>query len=210
MKLPPCVVSLVAGWLLHTAAMAARTGDAVPPRVADVFAPLPSGAVQLGGHLGAQIDLGVRARVAAQNVDELITPFRERRDQWEWRSEFWGKWITSAIAAWRYTGDENLRALDARAVAALTATQTPDGYIGAYPDGGHLQRWDIWGRKYTLLGLLAWNEASGDAAALATARREADFLLGEVGPGRARPFTNDMWNGMASSSVLEPMLLLRR
>jgi DUF1680 family protein len=210
MKLPRCVCRLLAGCLVVPAALAARSIEKIAPKVADVFAPLPSGAVQLGGHLGDEIDLGLRARVAAQDVDELVTPFRARQDQWQWRSEFWGKWITSSIAAWRYTGDEKFRALDARAVAELTRTQTPDGYIGAYPDGGHLQRWDIWGRKYTLLGLLAWNEASGDAAALATARREADFLLSEVGPGRARPFTNDMWNGMASSSVLEPMLLLYR
>ena len=210
MRTPRWIGGIAAGCLLRTITLAAGTIDAIPPRVADVFSPLPPGAVQLGGRLGARIALGVRARVAAQDVAELIAPFRARRDQDEWRSEFWGKWITSAAAAWRYTGDASLRALDARAVAELTGTQTPDGYIGAYPDGGHLRRWDIWGRKYTLLGLLAWNEASGDAGALATARREADFLLSEVGPGRASPFTNDMWNGMASSSVLEPMLLLYR
>ena len=210
MKIPRWVRPAIAGLSPLSAAFAIAVTEKAPPRVADVFAPLPPGAVQLGGHLGAQIDLGIRARVAAQTVDDLIAPFRARRDRDEWRSEFWGKWITSAIAAWRYTGDENIRALDARAVAELTGTQTPDGYIGAYPDGGHLQRWDVWGRKYTLLGLLAWHEATGDDAALGAARREADFLLSEVGPGRARPFTNDMWNGMASSSVLEPVLLLYR
>ncbi|MEJ1973050.1 MAG: beta-L-arabinofuranosidase domain-containing protein [Lacunisphaera sp.] len=96
------------------------------------------------------------------------------------------------------------------AVAGLIATQTSDGYIGAYPEGGHLQRWDIWGRKYALLGLLAWFDATGDPAALNAAKREADFLLAEVGPGKASPFTRDMWNGMASGSVLEPMVLLYR
>ena len=191
-------------------AYADSPADKVQPRVADVLAPLPPGAVRLGGHLGEQIDLCLRARIGAQDVDELIAPFRERRDHTEWRSEFWGKWITSSIDAWRYSGSPSLGALDERAVADLLRTQTPDGYIGAYPDGGHLQRWDVWGRKYVLLGLLSWNEATGDGAALAAARREADFLIGEVGPGRAKPFTNDMWNGMATSSVLEPMILLYR
>ena len=191
-------------------AKANSTADKVQPRVPDVLTPLPPGAVHLGGHLGEQIDLCLRARIAAQDADELIAPFRERRDQMEWRSEFWGKWITSAIDAWRYSGNPGLCAIDERAVADLIGTQTPDGYIGAYPDGGHLQRWDVWGRKYVLLGLLAWHEATGDAGALNAARREADFLIGEIGPGRAKPFTNDMWNGMATSSVLEPMILLYR
>ncbi len=191
-------------------AEAVVSADKVQPRVADVLTPLPSGAVKLGGHLGEQIDLCLRARIEAQDVGELIGPFRERRDVTEWRSEFWGKWITSAIDGWRYSGDSTLRALDERAVAELIRTQTPDGYIGAYADGGHLQRWDVWGRKYVLLGLLAWNEATGDAGALNAARREADFLVAEVGPGRSKPFTNDMWNGMATSSVIEPMVLLYR
>lgn len=139
-----------------------------------------------------------------------MRPFRERKDVNEWRSEFWGKWITAAIPAWGYANDEPLRILSEKAVAGLIATQTPDGYIGAYPDGGRLQRWDIWGRKYTMLGLLAWHDASGDEAALSAAKREADLLMAEVGPGLASPFKNDMWNGMASSSVLEPMVLLYR
>ncbi len=188
----------------------ARAAEIAPPRVIDVLSPLPPGAVHLGGYVGDQIDRGLRARVAAQDVAEIVAPFRERRDTTEWRSEFWGKWITSAIAGWRYSGDPVLRTLDERAVSDLLRTQTPDGYIGAYPDGGHLRRWDVWGRKYVLLGLLAWQEAAGDNRALDAARREADFLLGEVGPGRAKPFTDDMWNGMATSSVLEPMLLLYR
>lgn len=184
--------------------------SALVPAVSDPFAPLPAGSVHLDGFYGRALDASLTGGLKAQNVEEVLRPFRERKDVHEWRSEFWGKWITAAIPAWRDSGDAQLRATLEQAVAGLIATQTPDGYIGAYPDGGHLQRWDIWGRKYTLLGLLAWHEASGDEAALTAARREADFLLSEVGPGKASPFTRDMWNGMASGSVLEPMVLLYR
>ena len=180
------------------------------PAPRDPLMPLPYGALKLEGFLGGAIDASIAGGLKAQNIEEVLRPFRERRDVKEWRSEFWGKWITAAIPAWRYSGDEQLHALIVHAVAGLIATQTADGYIGAYPDGGHLQRWDIRGRKYTLLGLLAWHEATGDEAALTAARRQADFLLSEVGPGKASPFTRDMWNGMASGSVLEPMVLLHR
>ncbi len=180
------------------------------PAARDTLAPLPAGTVHLDGFLGGAIDASRVGGLKAQNVEEVLRPFRERKDVNEWRSEFWGKWITAAIPAWRYSGDPQLRTLIAQTVTGLIATQTADGYIGAYPDGGHLQRWDIWGRKYTLLGLLAWHEATGDEAVLAAARRQADFLLSEVGPGKASPFTRDMWNGMASGSILEPMVLLYR
>jgi DUF1680 family protein len=191
-------------------ALAARAAEPVHAKVSDALVPLAPGAVRIGGHLGSQIDLSIRQRIAAQDVDEVVRPFHERKDTRQWRSEFWGKWITSAIAAYRYTGDPGLRATIERAVQGLLATQTADGYIGSYPDGGHLQNWDVWGRKYTLLGLLAWYDVTGDKRLLTAASRHADFLLSEVGRGKASPFTNDMWGGMASSSVLEPMVLLYR
>ena len=186
---------------------AAKFGESA---VADVLTYLQPGAVKMGGRVGAQIELCLRERIAAQNVGELIAPFQARRDLWEWRSEFWGKWCTSAVAGLRYSGDEQLQHKVAEAVRGLLATQGADGYIGTYPDYGRLQRWDLWGRKYTLLGLLDWHELTGDPLALAAARREADLILNEVGPGRASPTSNDMWNGMASSSIIEPMVLLYR
>lgn len=190
--------------------LSTRAGEPVQAKVHDALALLAPGAVHIGGHVGSQIDLSIRQRVAAQDVEELLRPFRERKDTRQWRSEFWGKWITSAIAAYRYTGDPKLRAIIDRAVKGLLATQSADGYIGTYPDGGHLQNWDVWGRKYTLLGLLAWYDVTGDRALVTAAQRHADFMLSEVGPGKASPFTNDMWGGMASSSVLEPTVLLYR
>ena len=189
--------------------LTALAGDKIPLKVSDTFSPPPPGAVKIGGHLGDALNLCISNRIAAQDVPHIITPFRERKDNWEWRAEFWGKWITSAEWAERYTGDPALRAKIGGAVTDLLTTQTPDGYIGAHPDGGHLKNWDIWGRKYTLLGLLGWNDLSGDEVAISAAMKHADFLLSEVGPGKASPL-KDMWNGMAASSIIEPMTLLYR
>lgn len=181
---------------------------ATEPVVADQMWRLPPGAVALHGHLGDEMALCLQNRVLAQDVTALVRPMIARTDVTEWRSEFWGKWITSAITAYRWNQSAELKAKISDAVAQLIAAQDAQGYIGAYSPANRLQRWDVWGRKYTLLGLLAWHEASGDPAALAAARREADFLLTEVGPGKGNPFKHDMWNGMATSSVLEPIVLL--
>lgn len=64
------------------------------------------------------------------------------------------------------------------------------------------------GRKYTLLGLLAWVDMTQDSAALDGARRLADHLLTEVGPGKADIVTCGLYRGMASSSVLEAIVQL--
>lgn len=183
--------------------------DKIPLKVSGTFSPPPPGAVKIGGHLGDALNLCISNRIAAQDVPHIIKPFQERKDNWEWRAEFWGKWITSAEWAERYTGDAALREKIDAAVKALLATQTPEGYIGAHPDGGHLKNWDIWGRKYTLLGLLGWDDLAYDATAINAAMKHADFLLSEVGPGKASPI-KDMWTGLAASSIIEPMVLLYR
>ena len=65
----------------------------------------------------------------------------------------------------------------------LMETQLPNGYIGNYSEEAQLNQWDIWGRKYTALGLIAYYDLSGDRKALDAACRVIDHLMTQVGPG---------------------------
>ncbi|MFQ8804200.1 MAG: hypothetical protein ACLR8Y_02505 [Alistipes indistinctus] len=55
-----------------------------------------------------------------------------------------------------------------RGVQAILATQSPDGlYRGNYAPDAQLGGWDVWGRKYTMLGLLAYYRSrTGDKKSL--------------------------------------------
>jgi DUF1680 family protein len=178
--------------------------------VADALAPIPLGDVQLTGYLGRKLDLCVRNRIFAADPRQLVEPFRRRRENQCWQTEFWGKWFTSAAAACEYTGNQEWRARLGQSVQDILATQSADGYIGNYAPDSHLKAWDVWGRKYTLLGLLAWHHLTGDPATLQGARRLADHLIGEAGPGKADIVELGLYRGMASSSVLEPIVELYR
>ena len=178
--------------------------------VADVLSLTALDQVQLGGYLGAKVDRCIRNRIFAQHPEHLVAPFRQRTEREGWQTEFWGKWFLSAVAACEYTHNAGERARLGDSVHSLIATQTGDGYIGNYAAGSHLKGWDVWGRKYTLLGLLAWCDMTGDAAALASARRLAAHLMTEVGPGAADIVHCGLYRGMAASSVLEPIVLLHR
>ncbi|HLY20502.1 MAG TPA: beta-L-arabinofuranosidase domain-containing protein [Bryobacteraceae bacterium] len=178
--------------------------------VAPVLSPIPLRDVRLGGWLGGKLDLCIRNRIFAQNPEKLIEPFRHRQERSCWQTEFWGKWFLSAVAACDYTGNHEWRERLARSVRDLLATQSPDGYIGNYAAVSHLKGWDVWGRKYTLLGLLAWYDLSGDPIVLRGARRLADHLLREVGDDGADIVELGLYRGMASSSVLEPIVRLYR
>lgn len=178
--------------------------------VAGALSPLPLHDVQLGGYLGRKLDLCVRNRIFAVDPRQLVEPFRHRQERQCWQTEFWGKWFLSATAACEYTGNQEWQARLRQSVQELLATQSPDGYIGNYAPDSHLKAWDVWGQKYTLLGLLAWHSLTADPASLEGARRLADHLLGEVGPGKADIVTLGLYRGMASSSVLEPVVQLYR
>uniref|UniRef100_UPI004029E2B5 glycoside hydrolase family 127 protein n=1 Tax=Candidatus Cryptobacteroides bacterium TaxID=3085639 RepID=UPI004029E2B5 len=164
--------------------------------------------VKINGYVGGRIDDCISHRVMEQDVDALVEPFRHRTETWRWQSEFWGKWTLGAIETYRYTGNAALYEKIAASVGQIIETQSPDGYIGNYAPEAQLKDWDIWGRKYTMLGLLSWYELSGDTRALSAASRVADHLISQLKSKNAKIVKCGLYRGMASSSVLEPIMKL--
>lgn len=160
------------------------------------------------GHIAHKCDLAYEHRILAQNVDKLVSPFRNRTETSCWQSEFWGKWFTSAVLAYRYHPTPGLKLKLDSAATGLLATQTSDGYIGNYAPGKHLQSWDIWGRKYCMLGLLAWYDVTREKRWLQATRLVADHLIRELTDRNEKIVVQGNHKGMAASSVLEPICLL--
>lgn len=181
-------------------------------KVHDRLIPAPHGSVHIDGYLGNKLGLCIDNRVMAQDIDRLIEPFAVRNDgEWGFRCEFWGKWFTSAMLGYGYAPITQNRKTVEKAIHALLETQTNDGYIGTYPDEHRLGDWDIWGRKYVLLGLLAYHEQIQDPKVLEAAKKEADLLIQEAGADSGVNIAGTGWigwKGLASSSVLEPIALL--
>lgn len=180
--------------------------DEIKPLAEDKL--LPASSAHIGGYIGRKLDSSYINRILAQDPDRLIAPFNNRTETSCWQSEFWGKWFTSAVLAYRYRPEPQLKSVLSKAVDGLLATQTPDGYIGNYADDRHLQSWDIWGRKYCMLGLLAYYDLTLDNKALSASARLADHLMLELKHKNARIVKMGNHRGMAATSVLEPICLL--
>ena len=174
----------------------------------DVFYIPELGTVKLSGYAGTKLSDCLVNGVLPVDPDYLVEPFRHREEKWMWQSEFWGKWITSAIDGYRYNKDPRLLAKIKEGVTGLISTQTPDGYIGNYAPEYRLQQWDIWGMKYCLLGLIDYYEISKDIKALNAAKKLADYVISAVYATNKpyNQFGNHM--GMAASSILEPIVKL--
>lgn len=168
----------------------------------------PAQSVRMNGFIAGKLDSSYQNRILAQDVDRLIAPFSNRTETSCWQSEFWGKWFTSAVLAYRYKPEPQLKKVLDHAVEGLIATQTPDGYIGNYADNKHLAAWDIWGRKYCMLGLLAYYDLTKDQKALKAASKVADHLINELKERNVLIVKMGNHRGMAASSVLEPICQL--
>jgi len=189
-------------------------------KIADRFSPVDPGAVQIRGFLGERCKKNESARLLTKNEDELLRGFQNRPGNQAWLGEHAGKWLHAATLAWAYTKSEALRAKLDRVASALIATQQPDGYLGTYADESHWgmsrdQKWDVWVHKYDLLGLIAYHTYTGNQPALESAKKIGDLLVrtfGRVGEGEIKLDLNERsaHAGMASGSVLEPMVLLYR
>ncbi|QNL50447.1 glycoside hydrolase family 127 protein [Olivibacter sp. SDN3] len=165
---------------------------------------------KIEGVLGERLAVAYEHNILAQDVDRLIAVFKpeNRTETRMWQSEFWGKWFTSAVLAYRYHPTSELKEVLDDAVHGLMATQTPDGYIGNYAKEHLLEQWDIWGRKYCMLGLLDYYDLTGEKTSLEAASKLADNLIDDLEGKDGIIVTKGNYRGMAASSVLEPICLL--
>ena len=183
--------------------------------------------VRLRGWLGERLERLIENHVAKTDVDYLTAPFAVKDEREEnWQTEFWGKYMHSAVPFARYAECGAMRASRPtslvenieRGVDAIIASQEADGYIGNYPPELRCgSGWDVWGMKYTMMGLLHYADAFPDTErakrAMDAACRLCDYLIAQLGPGGkcGRPvYKSGFWSGLASSSVLEPVVWLYR
>lgn len=184
---------------------------AVVPDVQDFQVP---DRVQLGGWVGARITANERERLVKIDTDRLMEGYRKRPGRQTWDGEHVGKWLHAASLAWVNTGDKALREKLDHTVAELTKCQLEDGYLGTYLDKDRWTEWDVWAHKYNMLGLISYMQYTGNLEPLPVCRRMADLLCKTFGeqPGQLDIILQKHGNhtGMASTSVLEPMVLLYR
>lgn len=180
--------------------------DALMP---DTIRLLSPSAITLDGWLGARVRASETHRLLTVDTEPLLAGFRRKPGAHPWIGEHVGKWLDAATLAWANSGDSALRAKLDRVAAELIAAQGPDGYLGTYLEKDRWTEWDVWSHKYCLIGLLTYHRYTASAAALAAARRAADLLLATF-PAQKSILAAGTHEGMAATSVLEPMVQLYR
>jgi len=192
-------LALVAGWTAQGA---------------DVFEPLPAGAVTLKGGLEREFNLSIEGWILGDTVPyhEFARLFREGRPKFA-TGEMWGKFVRSGCMFYRTTRDPRIKTRMREMVDEILAAERPNGSVSCTPEaqqpgGGD---GDLWERKYVLLGMEGYYaDVEADQRVLASMRRQADAIISQVGPAPKRDVRSLGWspNHVESSTLLEPILRL--
>ena len=132
-----------------------------------------------------------------------------------WRGEYWGKMMRGAAWIYRYTRNEELYRMLRASVCDLIGAAEPCGRISSYVREQEFRGWDMWCRKYVLLGLQYFSEICPEPelrAQIQTAmERHLDYIINKVGDGEGQiplEHTSKAWESANSCSILEPVLRL--
>ena len=193
---------------------------AIQPQINIAFTPADLGKTEYQGWIADRMNLNVEKRLLQLDLDMILEPFVNRPGKQWWVGEHVGKYLHAATYAWQFTGNDRLKARIDSAVNRLIDTQLSNGYLGTYKESDQFGEgdgigwdgpvWDVWTHKYNLIGLLTYYQATNYQPALDGCKRAADLMYENFVVNKKSLRLASSHQGMASTSVLEPIALLYR
>lgn len=132
-----------------------------------------------------------------------------------WRGEYFGKMMRGAAVTYLYTHNEDLYQTVTDAVNGLLDTQDELGRISTYSLENEFGNWDLWCRKYVMLGLQYYYDICRDDALktriIKALRLHGDYIMSKIGRAcegkREITLTGiEVLKGLNASSILEPFV----
>lgn len=169
------------------------------------------------------MDAAIRHIESIQMLDEkmwkrFVAQFKEKSDSdGSWRGEFWGKLMRGAALTYSYTHNEQLYRQLVQTVEDMLVVQEPDGRLSSYSRETELTAWDLWCRKYVLLGMQYFLEICTDedlkVRIVNSMCAQVDYIIARVGPEKEgkKPIAATgvlIYRGANSASILEPIVRL--
>lgn len=169
----------------------------------------PKNPPRFNGMTQEKISVCIQNGVMKNHWPLFVKAFEEKWDSdGLFCGEFWGKWFTSAVLAYQYVPSEEYLQILQSAVKGILKTQEPSGRISA--SATDFTVWDLWGRKYVLLGLLAYYDLTQDKQVLSAAEKMLDNLIDTLHKSgkKITEIGLTVLQGISSCSLLQPVALL--
>ena len=170
---------------------------------------------------GGFVDEYIRYIEDFQLLDEdlwtrFVQQFNEDADfDAGWRGEYWGKMMRGSAMTYAYTKNPRLYAAMEKTVNDMIDSADDDGRISSYGCDHEFDGWDMWSRKYVMLGMQYFMEVCKDKQLndriIESMKKQADYIIAKIGDEEGKlPITSATrhWRGLNSSSILEPIVRL--
>jgi len=130
-----------------------------------------------------------------------------------WRGEYWGKMMRGAVMVYKYTQDSALYKIMTDTVRDMLSVAEADGRVSSYTRETEFDSWDLWSRKYVILGCEYYMDVCSNESfkkeILTFICRCADYILKHIGKDKKKiTSASRSWRGVNSSSILEPIVKL--
>ena len=149
----------------------------------------------------------------------FVHQFKEDADfEGGWRGEYWGKLMRGACFVYQYSQNPKLYEVLTETIKDILTAEDELGRISSYAVNHEFDAWDMWGRKYVLLGMQYYLEICKDEElsqkVLESMCRQVDYIMSKIGdPKEGKMLITKAtrhWRGLNSSSILEPIVRLYR
>ena len=181
---------------------------------------IKTGSVAIKGYVGKAIDLIVKKQYYDKSLWKVTAEqFKLLSDaeNCDWRGEYWGKLMRGACMTYRATNDKKLYSILTESVKYMLGFQDEKGRFSTYSVQNEFCWFDIWCRKYAMLGLISYygickNERLKKRVLHAVCRH-ADYIVKKIGKGRKKTEiteTSERFGAMNSCSILGAFVKLYR
>ena len=128
-----------------------------------------------------------------------------------WRGEYFGKMMRGACMTYQYTQSESLYNCLYKATQKILEAQDSLGRFSTYTTDYEFKGWDIWCRKYIILGLLHFHEICCDdifkEEIIASLIKHLDYIIDRIDKDKIDlSETSTYWLCINSASILEPVM----
>ena len=170
------------------------------------------------GYPGEMIKYTIEKQFSEKELWKLtVNQYRTKPDGEDggWRGEFWGKLMRAACLTYKATGNAKLYAEITESIKDMLTTEEENGRFSTYDLQYEFKAWDMWSRKYAMLGFLYYIDICKNKVLVKkitkALKKHADYILKKVGnsKGKVEIFdTTNIYGGMNSCSILEPFVKL--
>mgnify|MGYP004532114353 FL=1 len=177
---------------------------------------IPNGRFSYDGYENGLIGFAENMQLLCEDTWELIAhQFEGYADAHDlgWRGEYWGKLMRSGSMVYMYSKNEKLYDVLCKYVKKLLKTGGEREAITSYSPLTEFNGWDMWSRKYVLLGFYYFSLICKDEELkkeiTGCMKKQLDYIISKIGEnGIDITETSDFWQGVNSSSILEPAVKL--